>query len=218
LDGVEQVTAAHEMLHAEYERLSDSERQEVDQMLVTFYESGSVDERIQKTVDLYRQTEPNDLVNEMHSIFGTEITSLPAELENYYRQYFADRTKVVGFSARYEAEFTGRTAQIAEMDKQLAELKASIESQEGSLSAQLAQLESESAKLDFYRDSGDVAAYNASVPGYNAKVKSYNAGVNELKSDIEDYNQLVNERNALAVELKGLEQAIDTRLTTQSQQ
>ena len=206
------------MLHAEYERLSDDQRESINQALVAFYESGAVDERIKKTVDLYRQTEPNDVVNEMHSIFGTEVVTLPAELENYYQRYFSDRTKVIGFSARYEAEFTSRTDQIAAMDQQLAELKSQIESREGSLTSQLSELEAEDAKLDFYRNNGDFATYNSLVPDYNAKVKSYNAGVNQLKGDIEKYNQLVNDRNALAVELKGLEQSIDTRLTTQTTQ
>ena len=218
LEGVEQVTAAHEMLHAQYERLGNDERQSVDRALVTFYDSGAAGERIKKTIDLYRQTEPNDVVNEMHSIFGTEIASLPADLENYYKRYFADRTKVVSFSARYEAEFTSRSEQIAEMDRQLTELKDQIESRENSLTSQLAELEAESAKLDFYRGTSDTEAFNSLVPGYNAKVKTYNSGVNQLKSDIEKYNQLVIERNTLAVELKGLEQSIDTRLTTQTTQ
>ncbi|OGL25903.1 hypothetical protein A3E49_00215 [Candidatus Saccharibacteria bacterium RIFCSPHIGHO2_12_FULL_49_19] len=216
LDGVEQVTAAHEMLHAQYDRLSSDERESIDRVLVSFYESSVTDERIRKTVDSYRQTEPNDVVNEMHSIFGTEIATLPSELETYYSRYFTDRSRVVDFSARYEAEFASRLGQIAAMDQQVAQLKQSIESQEKSLTDQLAVLENESSKLDFYQGSGDTETYNSLVPGYNARVQAYNSGVNKLKEDINDYNQLIAERNALAVELKGLEQAIDTRLTTQS--
>jgi hypothetical protein len=221
LDGVEQVTAAHEMLHAQYDRLSDDEREAIDRQLLAFYESGAVSERVKSTIDLYKQTEPDDLVNEMHSIFGTEVVALPTELESYYQRYFTDRTKVVTFSERYEAEFTSRTQQITDMDNQLAQLKSQIDSQENNLTAQLAALEAEDAKLDFYRNNGDFATFNSLVPSYNAKVNnakvnSYNAGVNKLKKDIERYNQLVNERNSLAAELKGLEQAIDTRLTTQT--
>src|SRR5690606_3110987 len=37
LDGIKEVTAAHEMLHAAYERLSDGQRQEVDALIEAEY-------------------------------------------------------------------------------------------------------------------------------------------------------------------------------------
>ena len=94
LNGVEQVTAAHEMLHAAYDRLSSSDRANVDQMLQQFYDNGLTDSRVRSTIEAYKQTEPNDLVNEMHSIFGTEVANLPAGLETYYQRYFTNRHRL----------------------------------------------------------------------------------------------------------------------------
>ncbi len=215
LAGVEQVTAAHEMLHAAYDRLSDKEKQRVDGMLENFYSTELSDERIKKTIDSYKKTEPTQLVNEMHSIFGTEVMVLPAELASYYQQYFSNRNKVVEYAQGYQNEFTKRQNQINSYDTQLKELKSRIEKSETSISLQLVDLQAAKVKLDSLRSSGQIDEYNAAVPGFNFKVTSYNSGVTKLRSDITTYNNLIETRNALASEIRELDQALDTRLTKQ---
>ena len=119
LDGVEQVTAAHEMLHAAYDRLSRSERSKVDAMLEDYYKNDLKDQRIVETINAYKKSEPKDVVNEMHSIFATEIASLPAPLEKYYQRYFTDRGQIVANAERYKSEFTSRQEAIVGYDAQL---------------------------------------------------------------------------------------------------
>ncbi|HET7529147.1 MAG TPA: hypothetical protein VFJ84_02890 [Candidatus Saccharimonadales bacterium] len=218
LAGVQQVTAAHEMLHAAYDRLSASDKSSVDNMLADYYNTGLTDQRIKDTINEYKKTEPNDLVNEMHSIFGTEIARLPAPLEKYYQRYFTDRQAVIGFEQSYQGEFTSRESQIKADDAKLASMKADIESQEASLRAQAQAINADRARLDSQKAAGDTQAYNSGVPGFNREVEAYNAGVERLRREISAYNQLVVERNAIAVELTSLDQAIDTRLSTQSAQ
>jgi hypothetical protein len=208
LNGVQEVTAAHEMLHAAYDRLSSSERKKVDAMMVNFYNNGLNDERVKKTIDSYKKTEPDDVVNEMHSVFGTEVANLPAPMEAYYKKYFIDRAKVTAFEASYEGEFTNRLAQIDADDQTLAGLKSSIEDQERSLESQLQSLQSDRSRVE---SSGSQAEVNS----YNARVSSYNSAVRRLQSDIAEYNNLVKERNAIAAELKSLQSSLDTRLTQQ---
>ncbi|OGL24467.1 hypothetical protein A3A68_00240 [Candidatus Saccharibacteria bacterium RIFCSPLOWO2_01_FULL_48_13] len=215
LDGVEQVTAAHEMLHAYYERLG-GEKTKVDQMLQNFFATGNISERVKQTIALYEKSEPDDIINEMHSIFGTEIADLPPELEGYYGRYFSNRQQVVGYSEGYEDEFQSRLSRITVMDDQLAALKSQIDAEEEALSSQRNDIENLRSQLDYKKFNGDFNGYNDSVDYYNAQITIYNRGVISIKAKIDSYNQLVAERNALAVELKGLEQAIDTRLTTES--
>jgi hypothetical protein len=200
LDGVEQVTAAHEMLHGAYERLSSSDRQKVDTMLMDYYEHDLDDARIQTTIDAYKQSEPHDVVNEMHSVFGTEVAHLPSGLEQYYRRYFTNRAAIAAFADQYQAAFTSRQTAVAQDDTQLAAMKAQIDGLEASLRSQLATIDSRQTTLSGYRNSGDVAAYNAGVPGYNQLVDAYNSGANSLQLLITQYNQLVNNRNAIALE------------------
>lgn len=218
LAGVQQVTAAHEMLHAAYDRLSHSQKAEIDQQLTDFYDNGLQDQRVKQTIEAYKKTEPNDLVNEMHSIFGTEVANLPAPLERYYTEYFTNRQAVVGFAAAYQGEFTSRLDQISADDAKLAQMKTQIDAEEASLNGQLTQINADRRRLDSLRASGQIAAYNAGVAQFNAEVRTYNAGVQSLRSDIDDYNQLVGQRNAIAQEVSSLDQAIDTRLVPQAAQ
>lgn len=200
LNGVEQVTAAHEMLHAAYERLSSSDRKKVDAMLTNYYNHGLTDPRIQQTIADYKQSEPHDVVNEMHSVFGTEVASLPAPLEQYYQRYFTNRAAVTGFAAQYQAEFTSRQDAVKQDDAQLAGLKSQIDSLESDLKSRLTAIQDQQATLNALRTSGNISQYNADVPGYNNLVDAYNAEAKDLKSLISQYNQLVATRNAVALQ------------------
>lgn len=213
LEGIEQVTAAHELLHAEYDRLGSSEKQRVNGWLQDYYEHGLNDPTIQKQLDSYKKTEPNDLVNEMHSIFGTEVADLPANLQQYYAQYFTNRSKVTGYYQTYEAEFASRISRIKQDDTQLATLKAQIKADEADLKTRQAQLEARQAQLVSDRRSGNVSAYNAGVSGYNALVDAYNAEVRTVQDLINQYNQLVAARNAIALEEQQLTQAISSQVS-----
>lgn len=217
LGGIEEVTSAHEMLHAAYDRLSTKDKKYIDGLLQDYYKNQLSDERIKQTIEAYKQSEPTELVNEMHSIFGTEIANLPAPLENYYKRYFVSRAAVVAFSQNYGNEFTSRAAKAAQYEKQLNALKAKISAEESSLRAELAKINAEQAHLDSLRSSGQIAQYNASVAAYNADINAYNTGVAGYKRDVNSYNALVEQYNAIAGELKQLYGAIDTRLAPKTQ-
>lgn len=213
LAGIEQVTAAHELLHAAYDRLDSGERRQVDGWLNDFYRQGLHDQTVIDQINSYKKSEPHDVVNEMHSIFGTEVGNLPANLENYYRRYFNDRSKIARYYQDYEAEFSSRINQIKQDDARLASLKAQIEADEADLKTRQVELASRQAQLAAARRSGDVAAYNAGVPAYNALVDAYNAEVRTVQTLVNEYNQLVTERNAIALEEQQLTQDITTHVS-----
>lgn len=218
LGGIQEVTAAHEMLHAAYDRLNTKQRQSIDALLTDFYKHGLSDQRIKDVVADYKKTEPNDVVNEMHSIFGTEIATLPPALENYYKQYFTNRGQVVAFSTKYESEFTSRSAKARDFEKQLETLKQKIDKEENNLKSLAARIESERLRLDSLRSSDKIEEYNAAVSGFNSQVDNYNFGVGNYKSDIASYNSLLEQYNQVAGELSTLFDSIDTRLAPKSAQ
>ncbi|HSX45681.1 MAG TPA: hypothetical protein VLG27_01595 [Candidatus Saccharimonadia bacterium] len=211
LDGVEQVTAAHEMLHAAYDRLSSSDKQKVDAMLLDYYDNDLHNQRIRDTIAAYKKTEPNDVVNEMHSVFGTEVASLPSGLEQYYKRYFTDRAQVAAFAAQYQAEFTSRQTAVQQDDRQLTALKSQIDSQEADLKSRQSQIDSAQSQLLAERD-GNTSAYNAAVPGFNAQVDAYNAEVGQVQALISQFNQLVAARNAVAFEEDQLVNALSNNV------
>lgn len=212
LTGVEQVTAAHEMLHAAYARLSLAERQKVDTELQNFYKTVT-DQRIKDTMAAYQKTEPSDVVNEMHSVFATEMPTLTPELETYYKQYFTDRSKVATYAQTYENEFTSRKQQVDSYDAQLKAMKQQIDSDKAELTTEEKDISAKQRMLEAERSSGDYKTYNSGVPVYNAEVDSYNSLIKETQSLISQYNSLVAQRNAVAMEFKGLTQSINSQLS-----
>lgn len=218
LNGVQEVTAAHEMLHGAYDRLNKKDKEHIDNLLTNYFANDLHDQRIIDTINSYKQTEPNDVINEMHSVFGSEVTNLTPELETYYRQYFSNRSTVVGFANNYEGEFSSRVSKIKDYEKQLAFLQQTIKDEESALNSQLNKIESDRRRLDSLKNSGQFATYNSAVPAFNAEVDAYNSAVAKLKSDISMYNDLVGVHNQLAAELRSLYSSLDTSLTPQMAQ
>ena len=139
LPGVKEVTAAHEMLHAAYDRLSDDERQRIDK-LVKAEVDRIADPRLADLVKVYNKTEPGELLNEMHSIVGTEVGDISPDLEQYYSRYFSDRAKVVNLSEGYEKVFSDLKSQQDDLSAQLDKLNAEIKRRSQALNADIEQL------------------------------------------------------------------------------
>ncbi len=208
LNGVIEATAAHEMLHAGYDRLSEAEKTRVNALLQDYYDNDLKDARIRKVIESYRESEPTEILNEMHSVFGTELPNLPTELETYYSKYFDDRSAVVNTVARYENEFTKRTNQIDAYDTELQSMKQQIDTNTALLEAQRSQLNAQSRDLNASRNSIPASEYNVKVAAYNQAVDSYNTLLAQTKSLIERHNQIVEKRNAVAIEQQELVQAL----------
>jgi len=210
LQGVEEVTAAHEMLHAAFDRLSGDEKDRIVTLLQETFATIN-DERLLKTIENYRLRDPSIVPNELHSILATEWRELPQELEEYYSQYFLDRLSVVAKAEAYESEFSNREDQIEAFDAQLNELSTIISQKRTDTNQLGSALSSEANLLNQKRSNPQ--EYNAAVPVYNAKVRSYNRELESLRTLITQFNSLVAERNEIATQERELVEAIDTRAT-----
>lgn len=212
LNGVKQVTAAHEMLHAAYQRLDDGIKNQVDAW-ITAELPKVTDQRLKALIALYNKNEPGELLNEMHSILGTEYGNLSPELENYYKQYFSDRSKIVGYANAYQSVFTASQSRIDQLETQLNRLKQQIDANTDEINQQRASLNSQNAQLNAMRQS-DPETYNRQVPSYNTQVQAYNNLVVETRNLIDQYNQLVTEHNNEATAQNSLYQSLDSHYQT----
>ncbi len=210
LNGVEEVTAAHEMLHAAYARLKSSEKEKVDKMVAAAYEQIKT-QRLEETINGYRKDDPSSVPNELHSILGSEVANLPTELEQYYQKYFIDRSRVTALARDYESVFIEIQDKISAYDKQLASLKSQINDAESQLNSLKSRLDSENKRLTDLRNGGQIAQYNAGVPEYNNLVKQYNSLIATYKNLISQYNDIVKQRNALATEQTDLIKSLDSK-------
>lgn len=210
LEGIEEVTAAHEMLHAQYERLSTKDRNKINSLLEKQI-STLTDQRIINNLEAYRKKDPSVVINEAHSILATEVESLSPELEQYYSRYFNDRKKVVALSASYEAVFTNLKNQVEDYDSKLGLLKTTIEQLEVDLAKRADELISWSSRLDILKSQNKVSEYNSQVYSYNSAVDKYRKDVTDLRNKITEYNSMIETRNNLAMQQNSLYTSINSK-------
>lgn len=213
LEGVEEVTAAHEMLHAAYQRLGSSEKERINLLLQEAY-ARVKDKQLSDVMASYQKTEPGEQDNELHSILGTEYDNLGPELEAYYSKYFTDRAKVVKLANDYKKVFEDITKQVEQYDADLSLRKNEINQREASLTVTAKQLEAQKSQMDVLAKAGKIKEYNAQVNSFNQGVTSYNADVANVKNLIDEYNKMVEARNNLTVQQQGLAQSLDSRIET----
>ena len=217
LQGIEQVTAAHEMLHQAYQRLNKKEKTRINGLLQEYHDLHA-SQKLKDKIASYKKSEPDQLQNEMHSIFGTEASDLPAELETYYKQYFGDRKQVLALYQKYQAEFDQRIAQIEAYDARLTELKDNIEANKKELSDREKELRQKRNQLDAYLAANRIPEYNAAVPPFNSLVVAYRNLVDQTNNMVDEFNSTLAQRNALAVQERQLEAAIDSKVDTAPKQ
>lgn len=216
-NGVKEVTAAHEMLHAAYERLSVADQNHVNALLRPIIENMK-DQRMLDLIALYNKQEPGELYNEMHSILGTEYADLSPDLEVYYKQYFQDRNVIVGYANKYQTVFTESKAKLDDYDSQLSALKPQIDQNNAKLKQLQPELQAESDQLAQYRSKNQIQQYNELVPSYNNSVVEFNALIDQTKGLVSQYNTLVQERNQQAAAQNNLYNSLDSSYQTVPQQ
>jgi hypothetical protein len=218
LAGVEEVTAAHETLHAAYQRLSSKDKDYINNLLVNYYNTGLTDDRVKATIESYKKTEPNDVINEMHSVFGTEVPQLPQPLENYYRQYFSNRQAITNFSDQYESVFAQNKASLDGLKSQIEELKSELTSDKIAIENEQNSLIAESSRMQNLLSGGKTQQYNSAVPAYNSRVVRLKSLISAYNAKVAHVNSLVEQYNALAYAQEGLYNSLDTRVQTQTAQ
>jgi uncharacterized protein YdcH (DUF465 family) len=207
LAGVMQVTAAHEMLHAVYHQLSESEKTQLNKELHQVYDNLQ-NTRIKKLLEIYKNQDPTVVDSELHSILGTEVSTLSPALEKHYANYFADRATVVAYAQKYEQTFAQIIDKADALDKQLKAMKTSMESKKSAVENESSSIEQQRTQLDQIRSSGNVDEYNSRLSSFNQKVNSYNQQVQVLKEEIANYNKLVSSYNDLSSEEKSLNDSL----------
>lgn len=212
LYGIKEVTAAHEMLHAVYERLPLEEKLTVNKYIQDFLPKVS-NNHVKDLIKIYSDEGLYVLLNEMHSILGTDVRNLSPELEEYYKKYFKDRGAVVGLAEAYEGVFTATKQKLSDHDAKLNDIKTKIDSNYQVLETKTSELNSASANLENLR-STDQNAYNAAVPAYNDLVRNYNNLVRQTRDLIAEYNALVEVRNKEAAVQNDLYNSLNSQFET----
>ncbi len=217
LQGIQEVTAAHEVLHVAYERLSSKEQQRIDLLTLETF-NGLDNQRIKDTVEAYRKRDPSIVANELHSILATEVRQLPSELEDYYKRYFADRSAIVNYSERYEQAFSELKEKESKLISDIERIQSEIDSLSAELESEKQAIDREFQQLQRDRPTADPSTFNPRVNSFNLRVSNYNARVEYSRSLIDEHNRVVAEFNLLVLESRELIEAIDSRPETIEQE
>ena len=215
LQGVMEVTAAHEMLHVAYQRMSLFEQTQINKQLQA--ELGKLQNpRILKLVETYNRQDPRSVDNELHSILGTEVQNLSPELEEHYRKYFTDRSVIVASSERYEGVFTGLRARAKTLGQELDRQNLELERLAAQVKQEGEAIDSERANIESSIVSNPQADYRFRISIFEDRVKSYNQLVVQLRSQNDAYNRSIAESKSLTIEHNSLVDSLENKSTQQS--
>jgi hypothetical protein len=215
LDGVREVTAAHEMLHAAYARLSDQEKQRVNQLIEVEYEKLKNDTELAERMAFYERTEPGERDNELHSIIGTEVANISDELEEYYTKYFADRSKTVALYAKYANVFNELQSRGEQLSQQLTQLADEIEQQSAGYNTEVSQFNRDVEDFNKRAAEGgfaDQASFDAERSQLIARGQDLESTRQQINTKVAQYESLRAELAGIATESETLNRSIDSSL------
>lgn len=216
LNGIKEVTAAHEMLHAVYERMSQDERDAVSKLLENEYAKLSADPAYAARMAFYARTQPGERANELHSIIGTEVANIGDQLQAHYAKYFHDRSAIVNLYSSYNETFHALDDRADELSAEIDALKEKIDNGKESYASTMDQL---NADIETFRgrvESGIIstqAQYNSERQALQARIDAVNNDRLTINSDIATYRQLVEEYNGTITQTQSLYKSIDSNLT-----
>lgn len=206
LSALEPVVAAHEMLHAAWDRLEPEERALLVDPLESAFAALGPDHELVDRIAGYEERDPASRIPELYAIIGTEvrgtdIDGLGPSLEEHYREYFADRSRVVALAEQVQSLFAQLEEQLLALSARVDELSARIVSEQESyradsdaFAADLAVFEERAATPGGYR------SQSVFLADRDALIERQDA----LRARRDATNALVDEHNALLVELETL--------------
>lgn len=216
LDGIRETTAAHEMLHAAYVRMSDADKQKVDALLEAEYVKLKDNKKFAERMAFYARTEPGERNNELHSLIATEVADVNPELEVYYKQYFTDRGKVVKLYTKYASVFAALQTEADKISAQLTKLGDKIETATTSYNTDTAKFNSDVAIFKQDIESGKFktqSELNASRNALLVRADDLDARRNAINSDADTYNSLRAQLQEIASQSEALNRSIDSSLS-----
>lgn len=189
LEGIRELTAAHELLHAVWARMTEQERVALVTELTQVFEANQ--DALGSEIETYDVAARQE---ELYVRAGTEIANLPAGLEKHYAEIFEDQDRIAGFYDSYIAVFREIEAEMAGLVEEMDSISEEIDTKSAEYEEQLGQLDA------------DIVSFNAcaAVEGCIKSESEFYARRNALISRQEELGVLYEEINALIGEYNEL--------------
>lgn len=211
LQGIRELTAAHELLHAVYERMSPAEKDSYREALEQTYRDNQ--DILKEEIEAYDSAEQ---LEEIYVRSGTEIKDLPASLEKHFAEIFKNQDKIVDF-------YNGYIKVFRQIENELDALKSEMDSLNATIEAKTAEYESRvdslNSEIDAFNNCADTAGCFASEYAFYARrnqlvaeQNSLNVLYDEIDHLIDDYNTKVEKYNANVLESNNLQNIINSHI------
>lgn len=212
LDGIKEVTAAHELLHAVWARMSDRERENLKGVLRADYERLKTPS-FEKIMANYAKTQPGEHENELHSILGTEWADLSPELEQHYAEIFENRREIVAMNLKYKSKFEALEKTAENLDSELKRIKSEITAEQSDYEAKLNILNDEIADFNEKSKNGsysDVDTFRYNRQKLASRVDFLRKYKSDINSKIADFNEKAVRLSEISMKLHQLYDSIDS--------
>ena len=201
LAGEVEATAAHELLHAAWERLSYFDHARLEPLLLEVYNSEAYHDQLAESTKEYAA---DAILTELHSQIAERIKDLPDELEKHYAQYFEDQDLIVSYFDQYSSVFEKLMSEADALLKEIDTERTALMQQADDYEAWLDDYNSrvnqfnacardpdcslinfEIRRDEFVSEGRRIdeayAAYESARAALNAKIDTYNSSVQHLK-------------------------------------
>ncbi|MBR1802223.1 hypothetical protein IJ768_03295 [Candidatus Saccharibacteria bacterium] len=214
LEGVVESTAAHELLHAVYNRLPFWEKSSLNAQMKSVYDTLDSESDIKTSMDLYSS---DDFYDELHSRLGTEIKDLPTDLENHYAAIFEDQDEIVSFFEKYSGTFKKYENELKTLENKISTLQKEIDTEQEQLLKHSSELNS---KIEDYNNRvknnnyTSINTIRAEGQALQKEKDALDADYNALSQKINEYNALITEYNNNVVHSNQIFDAINSNSGT----
>lgn len=219
LAAMEPVIAAHETLHAVWDRFDRTTKDDLAVLLEEAFSALPEDHPMRERIISYEEYDPNSRIPELYALLGTEVGSLPDALEDHYARYFTDRQQVVALAAEVYGIFNSFGAEldslVADLDARLTVIdarKARYELDAEILGADIAIYNNRVSRYNDGEDVQGAAGFEAEQKNLVQRQNALRAERSEVENLIDEYNELLDQLNTLNQELTELNQGINITL------
>lgn len=216
LPGITESTAAHELLHAVWERLPSWEKAALKPTLESIYEANR--EALSSDLEIYTD---DKLIDELHSRIGTQVTHLPSNLATHYAKYFTNQAAVVAYYDQYITPFRQLNAEITALGEELESEKATIDRQSqeyyaavDSLSQRINDFNACAQRVGCFTTNTIFNTQRATLIAEQDRLENL---YNNINTAIEAYNQKAETYNQNILRTKNLENIINSNAPPQEE-
>ncbi len=191
LDGIREVTAAYEMLHAAYKRTQGDDLAKLNSLIEATYAQPENNAKFKATVDYFAVVEPGERDNELFSLIATQVKTVAPQLEAYYNDYFSDRQALVNLYSKYSNVFTEQENQTKVYAQQLDDLLTKINQESANYAKDVNQL---NADVTDFNARANADQFNSIAQFYAERAALLNQ-VDDLTTRRDNINAQINQYN-----------------------